>query len=73
MLGNNPNFYAYVFDSNTEVDIFGLDCSKIKTKAITEYYPPNGGALGKWEREFLMPGTRIDRFGSGFGKYGISN
>ncbi len=22
--GNNPNFYAYVFDSNSEVDLFGL-------------------------------------------------
>ena len=22
--GNNPNFYGYTFDSNTEVDIFGL-------------------------------------------------
>ncbi|GIM57758.1 hypothetical protein CAPN006_21500 [Capnocytophaga canimorsus] len=25
LLGNNPNFYAYVFDSNTQVDVFGLD------------------------------------------------
>ena len=24
LAGNNPNIYAYVFDSNTEVDVFGL-------------------------------------------------
>lgn len=24
--GNNPNFYAYVFNSNFEIDLFGLDC-----------------------------------------------
>jgi RHS repeat-associated protein len=26
LAGNNPNFYAYAFDSNSEVDLFGLDC-----------------------------------------------
>ncbi|OCG65149.1 hypothetical protein A9G48_00695 [Gilliamella sp. wkB18] len=25
LAGNNPNFYAYTFDSNTQVDPFGLD------------------------------------------------
>jgi hypothetical protein len=24
LAGNNPNFYAYTFDSNTMVDVFGL-------------------------------------------------
>ncbi|MWP50273.1 MULTISPECIES: RHS repeat-associated core domain-containing protein [unclassified Gilliamella] len=24
LAGNNPNFYAYTFDSNSEVDVFGL-------------------------------------------------
>ena len=28
LAGNNPNFYAYVFDSNIQVDVFGLDCKK---------------------------------------------
>ena len=37
--------------------------------SITKYYPLNGGALGKWESEFLLTGTEIDRAGSGFGKY----
>ena len=41
----------------------------IGTKSVAEYYPRNGGALGKWESKFLMPGTLIDRYGSGFGKY----
>ena len=39
------------------------------TSNVAEYYPRNNGALGKWESKFLMPGTEIDRFGSGFGKY----
>ncbi|WP_083839272.1 RHS repeat-associated core domain-containing protein [Flavobacterium branchiophilum] len=25
LAGNNPNFYAYTFDSNSRIDIFGLD------------------------------------------------
>ncbi len=41
----------------------------IGTTSVAEYYPRNGGALGKWESKFLMPGTLIDRYGSGFGKY----
>lgn len=45
------------------------DISSQGSKAISEYWPKNGGALGKWESEFLLPGTEIDRFGSGFGKY----
>ncbi|MFL0121100.1 RHS repeat-associated core domain-containing protein [Tenacibaculum maritimum] len=34
LLGNNPNLYAYVPDVNSWVDVFGLDCSKLKTKDI---------------------------------------
>ena len=29
LAGNNPNFYAYVENSNWWVDVFGLDCKKI--------------------------------------------
>ncbi|MFJ1328365.1 RHS repeat domain-containing protein [Capnocytophaga canimorsus] len=43
LLGNNPNFYAYVFDSNTEVDVFGLD---IDYKAVFfEAYPELKGKV----------------------------
>ena len=28
LVGNNPTLYAFVKDVNTEVDVFGLDCSK---------------------------------------------
>ncbi len=41
LLGNNPNFYAYVFDSNTEVDVFGLDCGKARKVKIGEEIAPN--------------------------------
>ena len=29
LAGNNPNFYGYTFDSNTEVDVWGLDIHHI--------------------------------------------
>ncbi len=45
------------------------NATKTSSKAVTEYYPKNDGALGNWSTEYLMPGTKIDRFGSGFGKY----
>ncbi|MEM9774810.1 MAG: polymorphic toxin type 17 domain-containing protein [Chloroflexota bacterium] len=32
--GNNPNLYAYVSDSNTQIDPFGLECTKA-AKAVT--------------------------------------
>ncbi|WP_143736336.1 TNT domain-containing protein [Moheibacter sediminis] len=43
--------------------------SATKTTALTHYYPPNGGALGKWTSTTLTAGTRIDRFGLPTGKY----
>jgi RHS repeat-associated protein len=39
------------------------------SKSLVDYWPPNNGALGDWDFEYLMPGTEIDRFGSEFGKY----
>ena len=33
LAGNNPNFYAYVHDSNTMVDPFGLDWHKVIIQA----------------------------------------
>nr|WP_089119623.1 RHS repeat-associated core domain-containing protein [Cellulophaga lytica] len=36
--GSNPNFYAYVPDSNSWIDPFGLDCSKkFKTNDIGKH------------------------------------
>ncbi len=36
LAGGNPTLYGYVFDSNTEVDIFGLDCSKTLKGKVKE-------------------------------------
>ena len=69
MAGGNPTLYGYVFDPNTQIDPFGLDCGKKKITAIAPYYPPNDGALGKSKRIFLMPGDKVDRFGNDTGKY----
>ena len=38
-------------------------------QSLSGFWPENNGALGNWTRQFLMPGTEIDRFGSNFGKY----
>jgi hypothetical protein len=40
-----------------------------KAKSVRKYWPPNNGALGKWETKYLMPGEELDRFGSDFGYY----
>ncbi|WP_373810616.1 glycohydrolase toxin TNT-related protein, partial [Porphyromonas macacae] len=73
LAGNNPTLYGYVFDTNTQIDPFGLECqAKLKgqkTTAIAPYYPPNDGALGEIRRVFLMPGDRVDRFGKDYGRY----
>ena len=36
--GNNPNFYGYTFDSNTEVDVWGVDVY-ILVADSDGYYP----------------------------------
>ena len=36
LAGNNPNIYAYVFDSNTEVDVFGLIIEVIRIMSEEE-------------------------------------
>lgn len=69
LAGGNPTLYGYVFDTNIQIDPFGLDCGKKKITAIAPYYPPNDGALGKSKRIFLMPGDKVDRFGNDTGKY----
>ena len=49
LAGNNPNFYGYTFDSNTEVDVWGLSCLRAKydsdvkqLKEIGEFFLAKG-------------------------------
>ena len=38
LVGNNPTLYGYTIDSNTIIDLWGLDCScQRKYKHITQY------------------------------------
>ena len=37
--GNNPNFYGYVKDTNTWIDVWGLDCDVAKTRKLVEQIP----------------------------------
>ena len=50
LAGNNPNFYGYTFDSNTEVDVWGLDC---KSRVDSDF--ENGAS-------FLITGDNYERF-----------
>ncbi|GIM57756.1 hypothetical protein CAPN006_21480 [Capnocytophaga canimorsus] len=59
LLGNNPNFYAYVFDSNTQVDVFGLDCNR-----VTNPLPKNN----IYAR--VMPKKYAEAFKNGMGNLG---
>nr|WP_255489455.1 glycohydrolase toxin TNT-related protein [Dysgonomonas sp. 216] len=43
--------------------------SSVKNNSIESYYPSNNGAIGTQKYEYLMPGTKIDRFGSTKGFY----
>ena len=47
LAGNNPNFYGYVFDSNTEVDVFGLDCVSSAKKSIDNQLEKGKNAIVK--------------------------
>ena len=51
------------------IGLQGLPGSTETTRALVPYYPPNGGALGEWRRTTLSPGSIIDRYGSGYGRY----
>ena len=61
LAGNNPNIYAYVFDSNIQVDVFGLDLKpengylrgkkhgiKVTDKDAQIYANKEGISYGKW-------------------------
>ena len=43
--------------------------AKASTKALTKFYPSNNGFLGAAERQFLMPGQQLSRFGGNSGKF----
>ena len=48
LAGNNPNFYADVFDSNIQVDVVGLDCNTIeKVRELVDKIPDEDKAIFK--------------------------
>ncbi len=56
LAGNNPTLYGYVFDSNTEIDPFGLKCGKKK-----KYYRYVGeGEYQAILRNKAIPNTDIN-------------
>ncbi|WP_258129670.1 HNH/endonuclease VII fold putative polymorphic toxin [Flavobacterium columnare] len=57
LLGNNPTFYGYVFDSNTEIDPFGLDC-KLKNKKTSYNAKSRREALRQAKRDAGIPNNQ---------------
>jgi hypothetical protein len=55
LAGNNPNFYAYTFDSNTEVDPFGLSRSECGMDKMPDPYK------GVKEASNMMKELRLPR------------
>jgi hypothetical protein len=42
----------------------------VETRTIAPYFPANNGFIGATERQFLMPGELIDRYGgSGYSRF----
>jgi type VI secretion system protein VasG len=52
LAGNNPNFYAYVSDTNTQVDPFGLDIIRLR------HYTSNKGLSGIKESMTINAGDQ---------------
>ncbi len=74
--GDNPNINTslkeiknIIKNSNKPTGSASAFSGSSSNTALVPYYPPNGGALGPWERTFLRPGQRIDRYGKLSGKY----
>ena len=57
LAGANPTLYGYVFDPNTEIDPFGLDCGKATSKA--RMY---SGKLPQSQREYraMIGGKQVN-------------
>ncbi len=58
LAGNNPNFYAYVFDSNTQIDPLGLDIIEVFRfdTRLPEEIKAGGGFNAK------VPGSSVDLY-----------
>ncbi|MDY3913337.1 MAG: glycohydrolase toxin TNT-related protein, partial [Phocaeicola sp.] len=84
LAGSNPTLYGYVFDSNAQIDPFGLDCgkSKIWQDKNGRWRNPNGTFAKHpgWPDNFgftqgtdiigmLGAGHRIDRYGGTNGRF----
>jgi RHS repeat-associated protein len=50
--GANANFYAYVYDPNTQVDVFGLDIIRLR------HYTSNKGLQGIKEKMIIEAGDQ---------------
>ena len=61
LAGNNPNFYGYTFDSNTEVDVWGLDVY-ILVADSDGYYPDLQYGKSTTQYVYLRKG-QIYKFG----------
>ncbi len=72
LAGNNPNFYAYVYDSNSEIDPFGLECTpKNAQKKVKKGQGPK--EIGRIDApEQSVPGSQWHAHGKGKNKGAIN-
>ncbi len=57
LAGNNPNFYGYVFDSNSEVDVFGLDLHHIIPNQIYKEFKDSFDAIDDYVQNVYKTGS----------------
>ncbi|WP_338815848.1 RHS repeat-associated core domain-containing protein (plasmid) [Bernardetia sp. Wsw4-3y2] len=65
LIGENPNFYGYVYDSNSFVDIFGLTVNNLVRYKPNKVTPRGGGRSTAINRAWKEEQALIRRTGQG--------
>ena len=61
MAGNNPNFYGYTFDSNTEVDVWGLTIEKRSIDIIIKTGTEANATMPNYDPPY-KPNSKVTEF-----------
>ena len=59
--GNNPNFYGYTFDSNTEVDVWGLTIEKRSIDIIIKTGTEANATMPNYDPPY-KPNSKVTEF-----------
>ena len=61
LVGNNPNFYGYTFDSNTEVDVWGLTIEKRSIDIIIKTGTEANATMPNYDPPY-KPNSKVTEF-----------